>query len=89
MFGLKEFLGRPGELEKLDPAFCDVVGKLCDSVLNLICGPSRNLNTSRIGVYVSETPAGTSVKNMVHWAQGIRRPVFQKYNYGVNCLEEV
>lgn len=36
--------------------------------------------------------AGTSVQNMVHWAQGVRRkvesePKFAKYDYGQACTD--
>jgi hypothetical protein len=31
---------------------------------------------------VSETPAGTSIQNMLHWEQGVLNPTFQKYDYG-------
>ena len=36
--------------------------------------------------------AGTSVQNMVHWAQGVRRkvesvPKFARYDYGQACLD--
>lgn len=36
--------------------------------------------------------AGTSVQNMVHWAQGVRRkvesePKFAKYDYGQACID--
>ena len=47
---------------------------------------SNNLNESRIDVYVSETPAGTSVKNMAHWSQGVTTDAFQMFNYGCNAL---
>lgn len=36
--------------------------------------------------------AGTSVQNMVHWAQGVRRkvedqPKFARYDYGQACID--
>ena len=37
----------------------------------------------QLQVYVAQTPAGTSVKNMAHFAQGIRHDAFRMYNYGV------
>ena len=55
---------------------------LCDLFLMSICGPTRQLNASRIQVYVSETPAGTSSQNMMHWLQGVLSPNFQKYDFG-------
>ena len=45
-------------------------------------GPSHNLNETRIPVYVSETPAGTSTMNIAHWCQGVKVDKFQMYDYG-------
>ena len=42
---------------------------VCKNVLYEMCGPSTSINISRIGVYLRHFPAGTSVKNMVHFAQ--------------------
>lgn len=47
-----------------------------------VAGPSRHLNTSRLQVYVSETPAGTSTRNLQHWQQGVQVNAFQKYDFG-------
>jgi pimeloyl-ACP methyl ester carboxylesterase len=46
------------------------IEKLCRNVIFLICGfDVSNFNVTRIPVYYSHTPAGTSVKNIVHYAQ--------------------
>ncbi|CEG44604.1 lipase, putative [Plasmopara halstedii] len=37
-------------------------------------------------VYIGHTPAGTSVKNMAHFAQGIRDNTFRYYDYGCQCV---
>jgi lysosomal acid lipase/cholesteryl ester hydrolase len=47
-----------------------------------IAGPSKHLNTSRIQVYVGETPAGSSTRNLQHWQQGVLVDSFQKYDFG-------
>lgn len=36
-----------------------------------------------VQVYLSATPAGTSVRNMRHWGQNIRRNVFSMYDYDI------
>ena len=79
--GVKKFLTR-GLISKFAPWLCSVLPGICNDVIELIVGPAKNINASRIDVYVGQTPAGTSVKNMVHWAQGIRSEVFQKYDFG-------
>jgi pimeloyl-ACP methyl ester carboxylesterase len=65
---------------------CTSASELCGTGLDLIAGPSDNINTTRIAVYLSQTPAGTSVKNMAHYAQGIRDDTFASYDYGCSCL---
>jgi len=40
------------------------------------------MNTSRLQVYVSETPAGTSTYNLDHWVQGIINGTFAHYDHG-------
>ena len=40
------------------------------------------LNVSRLGVYAYHTPAGTSVKNILHMAQLINSGEFCRYDYG-------
>jgi lysosomal acid lipase/cholesteryl ester hydrolase len=42
---------------------------------------TSNLNTTRIEVYECHNPAGTSVKNLVHWAQLIRDQDFKRFDY--------
>ena len=42
----------------------------CADIIFLITGfDTSNLNDTRIPIYVSHTPAGTSVKDVVHFAQ--------------------
>lgn len=42
---------------------------ICENILTFLCGPTQSLNNTRMAVYLTHTPAGTSVKNMVHFAQ--------------------
>ncbi|KAG7399784.1 cholesterol esterase [Phytophthora boehmeriae] len=72
--------------EKLGGFTCTVLSELCDSTLSLIMsGPSSSMNTTRLPVYLSQMPAGTSVKNMAHFAQSIRENTFASYDYGCDC----
>ncbi|KAG6965002.1 hypothetical protein JG688_00007427 [Phytophthora aleatoria] len=70
----------------LSDIVCTNVAGICNSAIGLIAGPSDNLNATRIPVYLSQTPAGTSVRNMAHYAQGIRDNTFASYDYGCSCL---
>ncbi|KAI1294236.1 Gastric triacylglycerol lipase [Halotydeus destructor] len=58
---------------------------ICENILFFILGgwDSPQLNATRVPVYVSQDPAGTSSKNMIHWAQGIRQFTFSKFDYGL------
>ncbi len=59
IFGDKSFLPDATILQKLDPLICTLLPSGCNVFLELLCGPSNNLNETRLDVYVSETPAGT------------------------------
>mmetsp|Transcript_91962 Transcript_91962/g.297506 ORF Transcript_91962/g.297506 Transcript_91962/m.297506 type:complete len:404 (+) Transcript_91962:72-1283(+) len=82
LLGVRQFLTTKTGITKLGSWICGRTPGICDDVLELIVGPGHHLNKTRIDVFVSETPAGTSVKNMVHWGQGMRSEVFQMYDYG-------
>ena len=70
-FGRKEFgnLGRFGDffVNKCNIEFID--NDVCKNLVFEICGPSVSYNVSRTTVYLKHFPSGTSVKNMVHFAQ--------------------
>ncbi|EGZ17162.1 hypothetical protein PHYSODRAFT_331176 [Phytophthora sojae] len=85
--GFTSFLPHTELLETLlADVVCTNLDELCNSAIGLIAGPSDNLNATRIPVYLSQTPAGTSVQNMAHYAQGIRDDTFAKYDYGCSCV---
>ena len=51
---------------------------LSENIFFLLFGPDKiNLNQTRVPV-----SAGTSVKNMIHFAQDIQTNVFEAYDYG-------
>lgn len=58
--------------------------ELCANLLFFIVGgwDSPELNVTRIPVYVSGAPSGTSSKNIVHWIQNIRSLRFAMFDYG-------
>lgn len=82
--GLNEFLPSTSKIEQIAPGLCQHFPYACDITLMAICGPSRNLNATRIQVYVSQTPAGTSVPNMMHWTQGVLVDTFQMMDWGAD-----
>uniref|UniRef100_A0A8C3JLH4 AB hydrolase-1 domain-containing protein n=1 Tax=Calidris pygmaea TaxID=425635 RepID=A0A8C3JLH4_9CHAR len=66
----KEFI--PTNLWRFLPELCrhPLLHKPCANLLFLLGGYNeKNLNMTRLDVYTSHYPDGTSVKNMIHWAQ--------------------
>ena len=71
LFGRRDFLPSSEFIQKFgDKCNLEVVDKkICENILFMFCGPSKFLNQTRVAVYLTHTPAGTSVKNVVHFAQ--------------------
>ncbi|XP_073934922.1 lipase member K isoform X1 [Castor canadensis] len=56
---------------------------VCSKLLFTITGyDPKNLNMSRLDVYMAHSSAGTSVQNMLHWAQAVNSGQFQAYDWG-------
>ncbi|CAI5712693.1 unnamed protein product [Peronospora destructor] len=72
--------------EVIGAKICTSHSALCKTGFALLAGGSKNWNSSRVSVYLSEMPAGTSVKNLSHFAQNIRKDTFSAYSYGCGCL---
>jgi len=84
LLGKKAFAPDTAILEKLLPMICKGDPALCENVMGLIMGwDNSDLNSTRLPVIMAHEPSGASVKDMVHWAQGIRKSVFQAYDYGL------
>ncbi|TYZ62993.1 hypothetical protein PybrP1_002612 [[Pythium] brassicae (nom. inval.)] len=63
LLGVNEFFGKSPIIQDVIGKFgCAFVDEACDSIINLLTGPSENVNKTRIHVYISQTPAGTSNK---------------------------
>ncbi|VDI70066.1 Hypothetical predicted protein, partial [Mytilus galloprovincialis] len=85
VFGDKDFLPSNWFFKLMALTACrdKLTLPICTNVLFLLCGYDyKNLNQSRLPVYVSHSPAGTSVKNMIHYSQAIKSGKYQKYDYG-------
>ena len=85
LFGYRQFLPSSNIIKWLakhacgSPVFNPLV---CENILFIICGPeTKNMNNTRMEVYISHEPDGTSVKNMIHFAQIFLSKQFQAYNY--------
>lgn len=85
IFGKLDFLPGSNLVDWLADTFCniEIVDKVfCENILFVLCGPSSHMNVTRIPVYTTHSPAGTSTKNMVHFAQMVISGEMQKYNFG-------
>ncbi|KAJ4919973.1 hypothetical protein JOQ06_000210 [Pogonophryne albipinna] len=72
LFGRRDFLPQSHMIEWFAEHICaeQPLSKLCGNIFFILCGfDEKNLNVSRTPVYTEHCPAGTSVMNMVHWAQ--------------------
>nr|ACI15903.1 carboxylic ester hydrolase [Bodo saltans] len=83
IFGLKEFLANDWLLRQI-ASFCGDLGGICPDILDIIVGDGNpaNINQSQIDTILRYDPGGTSVNNMVHWAQEVRSGEFQAHDYG-------
>lgn len=57
--------------------------KVCANIIFGLCGYDKpQMNETRLDVYTTHSPAGTSVQNMIHYAQAYNSHKFMKYDYG-------
>uniref|UniRef100_A0A673TLI4 Lipase A, lysosomal acid type n=1 Tax=Suricata suricatta TaxID=37032 RepID=A0A673TLI4_SURSU len=85
LFGVKQFLPQNMFLKWLSAHVCShvILKELCGNAFFVLCGfNERNLNMSRLPVYITHSPAGTSVQNMLHWGQMVRSHKFQAFDWG-------
>ncbi|CAG0895845.1 unnamed protein product [Cyprideis torosa] len=93
MFGLNEFLPNNEFMTWLAGFACepgDWLQAFCSNVIFLICGYNKpQLDEDLIPHIVGHTPAGTSTKNVLHFAQGVKRPGFHMFDYGTASNQEI
>ncbi|XP_066476438.1 lysosomal acid lipase/cholesteryl ester hydrolase isoform X2 [Tiliqua scincoides] len=85
IFGNKQFLPQNRITSWLSTHFCThaLFDYLCGNLFFLLCGfNEKNLNMSRVDVYSSHCPAGTSVQNMFHWIQAVKSGQFKAFDWG-------
>nr|XP_034993731.1 putative lysosomal acid lipase/cholesteryl ester hydrolase [Zootoca vivipara] len=85
MFGTKQFLAQGRTLKWCATYLCNrfPMDYLCSSAAFIMTGFNvLNFNVSRIDVYVSHFPAGTSIQNMLHWAQIVKAGKFKGFDWG-------
>ncbi|WKY09335.1 hypothetical protein Q1695_002024 [Nippostrongylus brasiliensis] len=86
VFGMQQFLPNNWLTKSVTSGFCGnnaLQEELCKHVLFAMCGPDpKGLNKTRLPVYYSHTPAGTSSMNILHWIQMVKRGSVAKFDYG-------
>uniref|UniRef100_A0ABM5FVD3 Lipase n=1 Tax=Pogona vitticeps TaxID=103695 RepID=A0ABM5FVD3_9SAUR len=83
IFGNKGIFQYPSYLRWPITVLCTHQPKFCANIVFTITGYNApNLNMSRLDVYVAHSPAGTSVRNILHWFQLHKANLFQAYDYG-------
>eukprot|EP00392_Amoebophrya_sp_AT5.2_P015601 g15814.t1 len=86
IFGNRAFLPNKSLLRWIAGPLCGSSPEVCEDLIFLIVGndadPTANLNKTRVPVFVYNSPSGTSVKNMVHWADLVRSGELRRFDYG-------
>ncbi|XP_072827658.1 lipase member J isoform X5 [Vicugna pacos] len=90
--GNKDFLPNTSFKRFVGSQLCPlkIFGKICHDILFMISGyDQKNLNMSRMDVYMSQNPAGTSVQNMLHWSQLLNSSHLKAFDWGSPVLNLV
>nr|XP_025706741.1 lipase member J-like isoform X1 [Callorhinus ursinus] len=87
--GNKDFLPNTSFKRFVGSRLCPLktIGKICRDILFMIYGCDlENINMSRVDVYMSHNPAGTSVQNMLHWSQLFNSSQLRAFDWGSPVL---
>ncbi len=81
--GLGNFWIAPSLLG-LQGYFSNMFPQVLPTLVRMIAGWTKNqtLDISRVGFLSENEPGGTSVKNLIHWLQLVRRGGFKRFDYG-------
>lgn len=85
LFGVRDFFPSSPLIRWLAENVCDIeIPKiLCENIMFLFGGYDyNNLNSSRIPVYIAHAPAGTSTRNIIHYAQAVKSGKFCQFDFG-------
>ncbi|XP_022238775.1 gastric triacylglycerol lipase-like isoform X1 [Limulus polyphemus] len=84
LLGINEFLPNTKFIKFLGDLVCSTEIRIfCEQVIFLFAGVDpKQINATRLPVYISHNPAGTSTQNIVHFAQLVNSKKLVKYNYG-------
>ncbi|XP_030610655.1 lysosomal acid lipase/cholesteryl ester hydrolase-like [Archocentrus centrarchus] len=85
LFGRQDFLPQSAIIKWLAEHVCakQFLSELCGNIFFVLCGfDEKNLNMTRTPIYTTHCPAGTSVQNMIHWAQAVHTGKLMAFDFG-------
>ncbi|KAM3592156.1 uncharacterized protein V6R79_013863 [Siganus canaliculatus] len=85
LFGRRDFLPQSHMIQWFAEHICGKkpLSELCGNIFFILCGfDEKNLNMTWTPVYTTHCPAGTSVQNMVHWAQAVHSGKLMAFDFG-------
>ncbi|XP_021951739.1 lipase 3 [Folsomia candida] len=86
MIGLHEFAANSPFYDLIGATLCNETNpwhEICTNVLFLLCGfDPEQMDPALTPEILGQLPAGTSVRTIVHYAQGVTSGQFQKYDFG-------
>ncbi|NXM57298.1 LIPM Lipase, partial [Illadopsis cleaveri] len=91
IFGTRELVlvGRKEKPLLVEKCSHPLEAEVCAHLIFITGGFDRkNLNISRLDVYLSYFPDYTSVKNLLHWGQTAKTAEFKQFDYGPRNLEK-
>ncbi|KAF2898135.1 hypothetical protein ILUMI_08040, partial [Ignelater luminosus] len=87
VIGMHEFLPRSEFLAQVGETLCgdeSIFQILCTNSLFAVCGFNRKqMNSTLLPVIMGHTPAGSSTKQLLHYAQEIKSGKFRQWDYGM------
>ncbi|RZC34794.1 lipase 3 [Asbolus verrucosus] len=87
LIGIREFLPSNEFMAMGGNILCgddSLTQALCTNALFAICGFSpKEMNASLLPIMSGHTPAGSSTKQLIHYAQEINSGYFRRYDYGM------
>eukprot|EP01024_Parvocaulis_polyphysoides_P008609 TRINITY_DN12569_c2_g1_i3.p1 TRINITY_DN12569_c2_g1~~TRINITY_DN12569_c2_g1_i3.p1 ORF type:complete len:483 (-),score=30.19 TRINITY_DN12569_c2_g1_i3:312-1760(-) len=89
-FGVRDFLPSMELLQLLTSFVCDGVPLECSNALFMLVGyDPKEMNNNMLSTYLNYYPAGTSVKNIIHWGQMVlyKGTDLRMYDYGQKCYK--
>ncbi|GLV35378.1 Lipase 4 [Carabus blaptoides fortunei] len=90
LIGLDEFLPSSNFLAQAGDIFCSdnsLTQFVCTNSLFVLCGFNiKQMNTELLPVIMGHTPAGSSTKQFLHYAQLVKSGKFRQYDYGLRNL---